>query len=136
MYKKKIIILAIISLLAPGFIPYGYINSKEAVENKRISHADLCCCGHKAMSCQSCGCDNGSPEPDHAGKYPVSITSCGSSSEDIFATQNINYFFSHSDFLNYLPVTTSAETATLQLRYVLNKPPYKPPRLQLLTNLT
>lgn len=136
MYKKKITILAIILLLVPGFLPYGLLNSKEAVENNRISHTKLCCCGHDTSTCLSCGCQDGSPQPDDNGKFPVTITSCGGTSDDIFTTPNINYFFIQSIFINYLPVVTLAETATLKLKDVLNRPPYKPPRLQLFTHFT
>ena len=134
MYKKKIIILAIISLFAPGFLPYGLINSKETVKNNRISHAESCCCSNIASTCQSCGCPDGLAESDDNGKYPVTITSCGGGSDDIFTTPKINYFFSQSVFINYLPVTTLADTTTLQRKDVLNKPPYKPPKSQLLIN--
>ncbi len=135
MYKKKIIILAIISLFASGFLPYSLINSKEAVKSGRISHAELCCCGHDAGTCQNCGCSDGPGKSDN-GKQPVTITSCGGTSNDIFTTPRINYFFTQSVFINYLPFTTLAETVTLQRKNVLNKPPYKPPKSQLLTNFT
>ena len=135
MYKKKIIILSIISLFASGFLPYGLINSKEAVKSDRISHAELCCCGHDASTCRSCGCSDGAGESDN-GKQPVTITSCGGTPNEIFTSPIMNYFFSQSIFINYLPVTTLAETVTLQRKDVLNKPPYKPPEPQLLTNFT
>ncbi len=135
MYRKKLIILAIILLLAPGFLPFGHLSSNRNVENNRVSHAELCCCGHDAGTCQSCGCPDGSGETDN-GKKPVTITSCGGTSNDIFTTPKINYLFSQSVFINYLPVATLAESATLLRNEVLNKPPYKPPKLQLLSNFT
>ena len=135
MYKKKIIILAIISLFTSGFLPYDLIISKEAVKSGQISHAELCCCGHDASTCRSCGCPDGSGKSDN-GKQPVTITACGGTSDDIITTPKINYFFSQSVFINYLPVTTLAEAVTLQRKDVLNKPPYKPPKSQILTNFT
>ncbi len=135
-HKKKIIILSIITLLAPGLLQYGFLNSKEAVKNKQLSHAESCCCGHDASTCQSCGCSDGSKEYDDNGRQPVTITSCGGSSDDMLTTQKINYFSTQSVFLNYLHVTTLAEAATLQLKDVLNKTPYKPPKPQRLTNFT
>ena len=131
MYKKKIIILAIISLLAPGFLPHGFLSSKEAARNNRVSHAKSCCCGHAASTCQNCGCSDGTNDN---GKQPVTITSCGGTSNNIITSPRINYFFSQSVFVNYLPLTTLEETSTLQLKDVLDKPPYKPPKSQLLTN--
>ncbi len=136
LYKKKLIILTIISLLVSGLLPYGLIHSNNTVDNNCVSHAELCCCGHAANTCQSCGCSDGTVEPDDKGSYPVTITSCGGTSDDIFTTPNINYFFTQSVFLNYLPVITLADTDTLQIKDVLNRPPYKPPRSQLLTHFT
>jgi len=135
-YKKAIMLLAIILLLAPGFLPYGFINSNKAIKSNQVSHAELCCCGNVASACHDCCCSDDHAETDNTGKYTVTITACGGTSDDIFTTPNINYFFSHSVFINFIPVTTLAETATLQLKEVLNKPPYKPPKLQLLSNFT
>ncbi len=129
-YKKAIMLLAILALLAPGFLPRGFIN------HNQVSHAELCCCGNVANTCRDCCCSDDHTGDDKTGKYTVTITACGGSSDDIFTTPNINYFFSHSVLINYLPVTTLAETATLQLKEVLNKPPCKPPKLQLLSNFT
>jgi len=135
-YKKKIILLAIIALLAPGLLPPGFLNSKKAVKNNQVSHAELCCCGNVASACRDCCCSDNHAESDNAGKHPVTITSCGGSSGDIFTAPKMNYFFSQSVFINYLPATTLADTTTLQLKDVLNKPPYKPPKSQLLINFT
>jgi hypothetical protein len=129
-YKKAIMLLAVLALLAPGFLPRGFIN------HNQVSHAELCCCGNVVSTCRDCCCSDDHAGNDNTGKYTVTITACGGTSDDIFTTPNINYFFSHSVFINFIPVTTLAETATLQLKEVLNKPPYKPPKLQLLSNFT
>lgn len=132
-HKKKIIILAIISLFASGFLPYCLINSKDIVKSDRLSHAELCCCGHHASTCQSCGCPDGTDKSDNNG---ITITSCGGTSTDIITVPKLNYLNSVSAVINYIPVATLAETISLQWVDILIKLPYKPPELQLLTNLT
>ena len=137
MYKKMITLLAIFLLLVPGFLPHGFVNSSnKAAVNNLASHAKLCCCGNIASECRDCCCSESHKGTDNTGKHTAAITSCGGRPDDIFTTPNINYFFTQSVFLNYLPVTTLADTATLQTKDVLNRPPYKPPRLQLLTHFT
>jgi hypothetical protein len=134
MHKKMIIILAIISLFAPGFLPYGLSNSNITVKNKRVSHAKLCCCNKVASTCRDCCCSDGPTENDNTGKSTVTITACGGTSDDIITVSKLNFFLALSVIVNYLPVTTLAETATLQLKYILEKPPFKPPKPQLLTH--
>ena len=136
MYKKKIIILAIILLTAPGFLPSGFIISNNTHKNIRLSHAELCCCGKVASTCSDCCCPGDISETNNTGKYMVTITACGGTSSDIITVSKLNYFVQISAIFNYIPVATLAETATLQLKDVLNNPPYKPPKSQLLTNLT
>jgi hypothetical protein len=136
MHKKTIMLLAIFALLAPGFLPYGLSNSNKAVKNNQVSHAKLCCCNQVASTCHGCCCSDGLTETGNTGKYTVTITACGGTSDDIITVSKLNYFYSLSVIVNYLPVTTLAETATLQLKYILEKPPFKPPKPQLLTNFT
>jgi hypothetical protein len=136
MHKKTIMLLAIFALLAPGFLPYGLSNSNKVIKNNRVSHAKLCCCNKVASTCHDCCCSDGLTETDNTGKYTVTITACDCSSGGIITVSKLNYFHSLSSIVNYLPVTTLAETATLQLKDVLIKPPYKPPKLQFLTNFT
>lgn len=133
MHKKKIMLLAIILLLAPGFLPHGFINSKKTVKNNRVSHAELCCCGNVASACQDCCCSDSHAENDNTGKDTVTITACGGTSNDIITISKLNYFSSLPAFVQYISVTTMAETATLHLKDVLINPPYKPPKPQLLT---
>ena len=136
MHKKTIMLLAIFALLAPGFLPYGLSNSNKAVKNNQVSHAKLCCCNKVASTCRDCCCSDGLAETDNTSKYTVTITACGGTSDDIITVSKLNYFLSLSSTVNYLPVTTLAETATLQLKDVLIKPPLKPPKPQLLTHFT
>jgi len=136
MHKKMIIILAIISLFAPGFLPYGLSNSNITVKNKRVSHAKLCCCNKVASTCHDCCCSDGLTENDNTGKSTVTITACGGASYDIITVSKLNFFLALSSIINYLPVTTLAETAKLPFKDVLIRQPYKPPKPQLLTNFT
>ncbi len=135
-HKKKIIILAIISLLVPGFLPHGFININKTVVNNLSSHAELCCCGNVASSCSDCCCSEDHVETENRGKYTVTINACGGTSTDIITVSKLNYFNSVSAVINYIPVASLAETTSLQWVDILIKLPYKPPKLQLLTNLT
>ena len=134
MYKKMIMLLAIIALLAPGFIPHGFLNSKKAAKNNQVSHAGLCCCGNIASACRDCCCSDDHSENDNTDRKTVTITACGGTSDDIIIISKLNYFSSPSAFVKYMPVTTLVETTTLQLKDVLKKLPYKPPKSQFLTN--
>jgi hypothetical protein len=135
-YKKAIMLLAIILLLAPGFLPYGFINSNKAIKSNQVSHAELCCCGNVASACHDCCCSDDHAETDNTGKYTVTITACGGTSDDIITVSKLNFFLALSSIVNYLPVTTLAETAKLPFKDVLIRQPYKPPKPQLLTNFT
>jgi len=126
-HKKKIILLAIILLFAPGFLSYGF-NSKKPGKNSLVSQTQLCCCGNNASCCQDCTCSEGLAESDNIGKYTVSITACGGGSDDIFTVLKLNYFLSQSASFNYLPATTSSETILLKPEDSLLSPPYKPPK--------
>ncbi len=135
-HKKKIIILAIISLLVPGFLPHGFINSNKTVVNNLSSHAELCCCGNVASSCSDCCCSEDHVETENRGKYTVTINACGGTSTDIITISKLNYLSPLSSFAKYISVTTMAETATLQFNDALRRQPYKPPKLQLHSNHT
>ncbi|MGR3292758.1 MAG: hypothetical protein ACUZ9M_01920, partial [Candidatus Scalindua sp.] len=64
-YKKMIMLLAILALLAPGFLPYGFSNSNKAVKNNLVSHAKLCCCNKVSSTCHDCCCSDGLTETDN-----------------------------------------------------------------------
>ena len=139
-YKKKIMLLAIISLLISGFLPYSFNNNKEPGKNSQVSQTQLCCCGNNASCCQDCSCSEGlvendyysetgnSQEPNDTGKRIVTITSCGGSSDDIFFAPELDYFLLLSSFVNFQPIHTSTKTTTLRLGDALLTPPYKPPK--------
>ena len=129
-YKKAIMLLAILALLAPGFLPRGFIN------HNQVSHAELCCCSNVASTCRDCCCSDDHAGNDNTGKYTVTITACGGTSDDTITVARLSYFFSKSDFVNYLPVTTLEKTIIPRHKNVLVEPPYKPPKPQLLTNFT
>jgi hypothetical protein len=126
-------LLAIFALLAPGFLPHRFINSNKAIKSNQVSHAELCCCGNVASTCHDCCCAEGHTGTNYTGKYTVAITACGGTSADIITVSKLNYFLSLSAIINYMPVTTLAETTSLQLGNILEKPPYKPPKPQILT---
>lgn len=134
-YKKMIMLLAILALLAPEFLPYGFSNSNKAVKNNLVSHAKLCCCGNVASACSDCCCSDSHAGNDNTGKHVVTITACGGTSDDIITVSNLNYLSSLSTIINHMPVATLAKTVTPGHKGVLLEPPYKPPKLQLLTNL-
>lgn len=129
-YKKTIMLLAILALLAPGFLPSRFIN------HNQISHAELCCCGNIASACRDCCCSDDHSENDNTGKYTVTITACSGGSADIITVSKLNYIISVSAVINYMPVATLAETTLHQRVDIFINPPYKPPRLQLFTHFT
>jgi len=133
-YKKMIMLLAIILLLAPGFLPYGFFNSNKVVVNSLASHAKLCCCGNIASTCHDCCCSVDHVETDNTGEYTVTITACGGTSHAIITVSKLNYFLSLSAIINYTPVSTLANAIIPGHKDVLLEPPFKPPRPQLLTN--
>lgn len=138
-YKKKILLVVIISLLASGFLPYGFNYNKKPGMDSQISQAQLCCCGNNASCCQDCSCSDGlaennyysgtgnSQEPGDTGKRIVTITSCGGGA-DAFFFPELNYFVTLSSLINYLPVNTSTGTTLLTQEDSLLTPPYKPPK--------
>ena len=134
MCKKTAMLLAIILLLAPGFLPYGFSNSNKAVKNNLASHAKLCCCGNVASACRDCCCSDDHTENGNTDKSRVTITACGGTSGDIITVSKLNYFLSLSAIINYMPVSTLAKTIIPRHIDVLLEPPYKPPEPQLLTN--
>ena len=136
MYKKKIIILAIILLVAPGFLPSGVINSNNAHKNIQLSHAELCCCGNIASLCRDCCCSDDHAGNDNTGRNTVTITACGGIPDDIITISTLNYLSPLTSFVQYISVTTVTETTTPQFNDVLRRQPYKPPEPQLLSNLT
>ena len=135
-YKKTIMLLAIFLLLAQGFLPHGFINSNKVIKNNQVSHAELCCCGKAASACRDCCCSEDHAGTNDTGKYKVTITACGGTSDDIITVSKLNFFLALSSIVNYLPVITLAETAKLPFKDVLIRQPYKPPKPQLLTNFT
>jgi len=134
LYKKMIALLAIILLLAPGFLPHGFVNSKKVVKNNQVSHAKLCCCGNVASACRDCCCSDDHTENDNTDKNTVTITACGCISDDIITVSKLNYFLSLPAIINYMPVCTLAKTIIPGHKDVLLEPPYKPPKSPLLTN--
>ena len=135
-YKKTIMLLAILALLAPGFFPYGFSNSNRAVKNSLVSHAELCCCGNIASECRDCCCSDDHAKNDNTDRNTITITACGGIPDDIITMSKLNYLSSLSSFVQYISVVTMTETGVLQLKDVLRRQPYKPPESQLLSNLT
>ena len=133
--KKTAMLLAIILLLAPGFLPHGSVNSKKVVKNNHVSHAKSCCCGNVASACRDCCCSDDHTENDNTGESTVTITACGGTSDDIITISKLNYILSLPSIINYTPVSTLAKTIIPRRINALLEPPYKPPKLQLLTNL-
>ncbi len=133
-YKKMIMLLAIIALLAPGFLPHGFLKSNGAVKGNQVSHAKLCCCGNVANECRDCCCADTHTENNNIDGATVTITACGGTSNDIITITKLNYLSPQSAFVQYISVATVAEVATLHLKVVLINPHYKPPKPQLLTN--
>ena len=135
-YKKTIILLAILALLIPGLVPHGFLDSKKTVKNNQVFHAELCCCGNIASECRDCCCSDDHANNDNTDRNTVTITACGGTPDDIITISKLNYLSSPSAFLQYISVATMAETATPQFNDVLRRQPYKPPEPQLLSNLT
>ena len=135
-YKKTIILLAILALLIPGLVPHGFLDSKKTVKNNQVFHAELCCCGNIASLCRDCCCSDNHAKNDNTDRNTVTITACGGTPDDIITISRLNYLSSLSAFVQYISVATMAETATPQFNDVLRRQPYKPPEPQLLSNLT
>lgn len=136
MYKKIIMLLAIFALLAPGFMPRSFINSNKAIKSNQVSHAELCCCGNIASTCHDCCCSDDHANNDNTDRNTVTITACGGTPDDIITISKLNYLSPLSSFVQYISVTTMAETASLRFNDVLRRQPYKPPKPQPLSNLT
>jgi hypothetical protein len=132
--RKTAMLLAIILLLAPGFLPHGSVNSKKVVKNNQVSHAKLCCCGNVTSACRDCCCSDDHIENDSTDKSRVTITACGGTSDDIITISKLNYILSLPSIINYTPVSTLAQTIIPRRINALLEPPYKPPRSPLLTN--
>ncbi len=137
-YKNTIIFLAVFVLLAPGFLPREFINSKDkgAASNNLVAHAELCCCGNIASECRDCCCSDDHTGNNDTDRNTVTITACGGIPDDIITISKLNYLSPLSSFVQYISVTTVAETAKPRFNDVLGRQPYKPPRSQLLSNLT
>ena len=135
-YKKAIMLLAILALLIPGLVPHGFLDSKKTVKNRQVFHAELCCCGNIASECRDCCCSDDHANNDNTDRNTVTITACGGTPDDIITISKLNYLSSLSSFVQYISVATMAETATPQFNDVLRRQPYKPPEPQLLSNLT
>ncbi len=130
--KKAFMLLAVITLLIPGLVPHGFLNSNKTVNNNQIVHAELCCCGNIASECSDCCCSDDRTNNDN---NTVTITACCGTPDDIITISKLNYLSSLSAFVQYISVTTVAETSTPQFNDVLRRQPYKPPKLRLLSNL-
>jgi hypothetical protein len=140
-HKKKIVLLAVISLLTSEFLPYAFNNNKELERKNRLSHVQICCCGTNASACQDCCCAKVFGEIDNryetgvfkylddTGKRIFIITSCGGNSDDASFSPELTYLISKFSFVHYSPFASSLETITLKLNNSFLKPPYKPPRL-------
>jgi hypothetical protein len=133
--KKTAMFLAIILLIAPGFLPHGFVNSRQVVKNNQVFHAKLCCCGNVASACRDCCCSDDHTENDNTGESTVTITACGGTSDDIITISKLNYILTLPSIINYTPVSTLAKAIIPRRINALLEPPYKPPKLQLLTNL-
>lgn len=133
--KKTAMLLAIILLIAPGFLPHGFVNSKQVVKNNQVSHAKLCCYGNVASACRDCCCSDDHTENDNTGESTVTITACGGTSDDIITISKLIYILSLPSIINYTPVSTLAKAIIPRRINALLEPPYKPPKSQLLTNL-
>ncbi len=135
--KKAFMLLTIITLPFPGLVPHRFLDSNKTVNNNQVAHAELCCCGNIASECRDCCCSD-----DHTGNNnadrnnTVTITACGGIPDDIINISKLNYLSSLSAFVQYISVTTVAETSTPQFNDVLRRQPYKPPKPQLLSSLT
>jgi len=135
-YKKTIMLLAILALLTSGFLPYGFSNRNKAVKNSLVSHAELCCCGNIASECRDCCCSDDHAENENTDRNTVTITACGGTSNDIITISKLNYLSSLPASVQYTSVITMTEISTPQSNDVLRRQLYKPPKLQLLSNLT
>ncbi len=143
-HKKKIVFLAIISLLVSESLPHFFSNSEKREENGQVAQAQLCCCGTGASSCQDCCCskdfgeNEGSHEMDvfkatnNAGKRSVMTTPCGSNPDYASISTELTYLISQFIFVHYSPFTSLLETAALKPDNPLLTPLYKPPKLSLL----
>ncbi len=129
-------LLTVITLLIPGLVPHGFLASNKTVNNKLVAHAELCCCGNIASACRDCCCSDDHTGNDNTDQNTITITACGGIPDDIITISKLNYLPSLSSFVQYMSVTPVAETATPQFNDVLRRQPYKPPKLQLLSNLT
>ncbi len=136
MYKKKLTILVIITLLIPGLIPHGFLDSSKTVNNNQAAHAKLCCCGNVANECRDCCCSDDHTGNDNTDQNTITITACGGTHDDIITISKLNYLSSLTSFVQYMSVTPVAETSTPQFNDVLRRQPFKPPKPQLLSNLT
>ena len=135
-YKKAIMLLAILALLIPGLVPHGFLDSKKTVKNRQVFHAELCCCGNIASECRDCCCSDDHANNDNTDRNTVTITACGGTPDDIITISKLNYLSPLTSFVQYISVTTVAETATPQFNDIQRRQPYKPPEPQLLSTLT
>ncbi|MDP6925181.1 MAG: hypothetical protein R2568_08495 [Candidatus Scalindua sp.] len=134
--KKAFMLLTIITLLIPGLVPHEFLGSNKTVKNSLVSHAELCCCGNIASECRDCCCSDDHTGNENTDRNTVTITACGGTSNDIITISKLNYLSSLSASVQYISVGITAETATPQFKDVLRRQLYKPPKTQLLSNLT
>ena len=136
MYKKIIMLLAIFALIAPGFLSNGFINSNKAIQSNQVSHAELCCCGNIASLCHNCCCSDDHSENNITDRNTITITACGGTPDNIITISKLNYLSPLPSFVQYISVANMAEISTPHFNDVLRRHPYKPPKPQLLSNLT
>ncbi len=135
-YEKAFMLLSVITLLLPGLMPHGFLDSNKTAKSNRVAHVELCCCGNIASKCRDCCCSDDHTGNDNSDRNTITITACGGISDNIIIISTLNYLSPLSSFAKYISVTTMAETATLQFNDALRRQPYKPPKLQLLSNHT
>ena len=147
-YKKKGIVLLIISLLASEFMLFGFSNNEKPGNNNLASKTRLCCCSKIMSTCQNCreGCcseESGAgydystmnkfQESEEINKQNTIFISHDCNSDVASVSPELNYYVSLSTVIHYLPFVTSTETITLELKDPLLAPPHRPPRLQFIS---
>lgn len=143
-HRKKIMLLAVISLLTSGFLPYSFRNSEKPKKNNQTSHTKLCCCRNLMNTCVDCsgGCCSEDSDAssdysetdkfqgsDYASKQDSLFISCHCNPDDNFFSPELHYYLVSSfPIIHYSPFITSSETNTLIIKDSLLAPPYKPPK--------
>ncbi len=134
--KKAFMLLSVITLLLPGLVPHGFLDSNKTVNNNQVAHVELCCCGNIASECRDCCCSDDHTGNENSDRNTITITACGGIPDSIITISTLNYLSSLPAFVQYISVANMAETVTPQVNGALRRQPYKPPKLQLLSNFT